>query len=429
MIKKPELLSPAGTPAHMEYAFAFGADAVYAGLPRYSLRARNNTFDRNNIQKGIVRAHELGKLFFLTCNLFPHGSKLRSFMKDVKPFVELKPDAMIMADPGLIMMVREEWPELPIHLSVQSNTVNAASVKFWQKQGLKRIILSRELTLSEVEEIRQACPDMELEVFVHGALCVAYSGRCLLSGYMSNRDANQGICTNACRWEYRVKASPTSEDPAQNLRHSAADEPWLLEEKERPGEFMTMYEDDQGTYIMNSRDLCALEHVERLMNIGVDSLKIEGRTKSIYYVARTARAYRKAIDDAALGKPMDPSIFQDLGKLANRGYTGGFYERKPHADFQAYSSSASTPQSHVFVGEVIDYDSSRGLATIDVKNRFEKGDRIEIISPKTSQNLLVDELLDQKGNRIEVAPGNGWKVRISVAPLQLPALITKSLSS
>ena len=201
-MKQVELLSPAGTIKNMRYAFAYGADAVYAGQPRYSLRVRNNDFLSENLSKGINEAHALGKKFFLATNVIPHNAKIKTFLKDLAPIIAMKPDALIMADPGLIMMTRETWPDMPIHLSVQANTVNYATVKFWQSVGVERIILSRELSLDEIQEIRQQCPDMELEVFVHGALCIAYSGRCLLSGYFNHRDPNQGTCTNSCRWKY-----------------------------------------------------------------------------------------------------------------------------------------------------------------------------------------------------------------------------------
>jgi putative protease len=205
-MKSPELLAPAGSLAMLETALAFGANAIYAGQPRYSLRVRNNDFgDIEVLRKGIDTTHARGAKFFLVSNIFPHGNKIRHYIDNMAPVIALKPDAMIMSDPGLIMMVRETWPEMEIHLSVQSNTVNSAAVKFWQKVGLKRIILSRELSLDQVEEIRQACPDMALEVFVHGALCIAYSGRCLLSGYFNHRDANQGSCTNSCRWDYKTQ--------------------------------------------------------------------------------------------------------------------------------------------------------------------------------------------------------------------------------
>ena len=277
MAQAPELLAPAGSLAMMHTAFAFGADAIYAGQPRYSLRVRNNEFgDLDKLGTAIAGAHTLGKRFFVVSNIFPHNVKVGTYLADMAPVIALGPDALIMSDPGLIDMVRETWPEQAIHLSVQANTVNWAAVRFWQKMGVDRVILSRELSLDEVAEIRQQCPDVELEVFIHGALCIAYSGRCLLSGYFNHRDPNQGSCTNSCRWDYKV--------------HAPGDQEILLEEKERPGELMPIEEDEHGTYILNSRDLRAIEHVHRLVEIGVDSLKIEGRTKSPYYVARTSQA-------------------------------------------------------------------------------------------------------------------------------------------
>jgi len=277
-MKAPELLSPAGTLRNMRYAYAYGADAIYAGMPRYSLRVRNNDFLEDNLRTGITEAHAQGKQFFVATNAMPHGAKLKTFLDDIEPVIDMGPDALIMADPGLIMLVRQHWPDMPIHLSVQANTVNSAGVKFWQSMGLTRVILSRELSLDEVAAIRDDCPDMELEVFVHGALCIAYSGRCLLSGYFNHRDANQGTCTNSCRWDYKIAkddfdAVNDTSIPSVALsdikRHPAADEIYYLEERNRPGEFMPIFEDEHGTYIMNSRDLRAVEHVHRLTQIGV----------------------------------------------------------------------------------------------------------------------------------------------------------------
>lgn len=426
MIKAPELLAPAGTPRHLDYAFAFGADAVYAGMPRYSLRVHNNTFDRENIARGIARAHGLGKQFFLACNLIPHGAKVQTFMEDIEPFIALQPDAMIMADPGLIMMVRDRWPQVPIHLSVQANTMNAATVKFWQRIGVQRVILSRELSLDEIEEIRQASPEMELEVFVHGALCIAYSGRCLLSGYMSHRDANQGTCTNSCRWDYRVKSASSEADASQpGIRHSAADEPWLLEEKQRPGEEMLVYEDEAGTYIMNSKDLRAVEHIQRLVDIGVDSLKIEGRTKSIYYVARVCQSYRGAIDDAVAGRKFDERRIIDLEKLSNRGYTSGFYQRHNHREYQTYDTNLSRNRSQIFVGEVVAYDLHSGFAEVEVKNKIRQGDDIEVIMAGGVHRLKVASMLDARGQPLEVAPGSGWRIQLAMPETSVPALIAR----
>ena len=282
-MKRPELLSPAGSLKHMRYAYAYGADAVYAGQPRYSLRVRNNDFDLKTLEEGIHEAHTQNKKFFVASNVIPHNSKINTYMDDIDPIINFKPDALIMADPGLIMMVKEKYPDQVIHLSVQANTINFAAVKFWKSVGVNRIILSRELSLDEVKEIRQECPDIELEVFVHGALCIAYSGRCLLSGYFNHRDPNQGTCTNSCRWQYDVKdAKETFEGDIQLENEDQSQEKVvLLEEAGRPGELMPAYEDEHGTYIMNSKDLRAVEHVHTLATLGIDSLKIEGRTKSI----------------------------------------------------------------------------------------------------------------------------------------------------
>jgi putative protease len=352
------------------------------------------------------------------------------------------------------MMVKEKWPETEVHLSVQANTTNWATVKFWQKAGVSRIILSRELSLDEVEKIRQECPDMELEVFVHGALCIAYSGRCLLSGYFNRRDPNQGTCTNACRWEYKTHDAAvdpnTGEALAQAMepgfdfatardeadqqfastcgggaRHPKADAVYLIEEKGRPGELMPIMEDEHGTYIMNSKDLRAVEHVERLVKIGVDSLKIEGRTKSLYYVARTAQVYRRAIDDAVAGRPFDPRLITELEGLANRGYTGGLLERRPAHDYQNYETGHSVLQRSHFVGEVRGW--ADGLAEVETKNRFAVGDTLEIIHPAGNRQVRLERMFNLDGESVEVAQGNPVRVRI---PLEGPvegALIARLL--
>ena len=354
----PELLSPAGTYKSMRYAFAYGADAVYAGQPRYSLRVRNNEFNHLDIMaEAVEEAHNQGKKFYIASNISPHNNKVKTYIRDMAEVIAMGPDALIMSDPGLIMLVREKWPEMPIHLSVQANAVNYASVKFWYKQGLSRVILSRELSLDEIAEIRDECPEMELEVFVHGALCIAYSGRCLLSGYMNHRDPNQGACTNACRWKYQAHEATqdatgnitpvdpnvqawnpgdSTEQAGEPASTQGFDEPplVLLQEANRPGEFMPAYEDEHGTYIMNSKDLRAVQHVPRMVDLGIQSLKIEGRTKSHYYVARTAQTYRRAIDEAVNGKPFDMSLMGELDHLANRGYTEGFYRRHVPESYQ-----------------------------------------------------------------------------------------------
>ena len=407
----PELLAPAGSLAMMRTAFSFGADAVYAGQPRYSLRVRNNEFGSLDILgKALAEARSAGKRFYIVSNVLPHNAKVRTYLTDMEAVAALHPDALIMADPGLIDLVRNRWPEIPIHLSVQANTVNFAAVRFWRKLGLSRIILSRELSLDEVDEIRQECPDIELEVFVHGALCVAYSGRCLLSGYFNRRDSNQGTCTNSCRWDYKVKGA--IEDAAGDIR--PAERPWLLEEGERPGELMPIEEDEHGTYIMNSKDLRAVEHVQRLVDIGVDSLKIEGRTKSPYYVARTTQVYRRAIDDAGAGRPLDPRLLGELEGLANRGYTDGFYQRHHEHERQNYLRGHSESARSLYVGDIGLYDPERGLCEIDVKNRFSLGDRLEIIHPDGNFEVTLDRLENGEGLPLGVAPGNGHRVWIAL---------------
>ncbi|MBK7422082.1 MAG: tRNA 5-hydroxyuridine modification protein YegQ [Propionivibrio sp.] len=420
----PELLAPAGSLTMMRTAFAFAADAVYAGQPRYSLRVRNNEF--GNLQmlgRAIGEAHAGDKKFYVVSNVLPHNAKVRTYLADMAPVVALQPDALIMADPGLIGLVRETWPEMPVHLSVQANAVNFAAVRFWQKLGISRIILSRELSLDEVAEIRQECPDIELEVFVHGALCIAYSGRCLLSGYFNHRDPNQGTCTNSCRWDYRVRAGEEDAGGDVNACNPVAPgseaRVWLLEEKERPGELMPIEEDEHGTYIMNSKDLRAIEHVQRLVGIGIDSLKIEGRTKSPYYVARTAQVYRRAIDDAVAGRPFDPRLLGELEGLANRGYTDGFYQRHHEHEMQNYLRGHSESGRSLYVGDVIAWDSSRHLAEIEVKNRFSVGDRIEVIHPSGNFELALEHMEKADGTLLRVAPGNGHKVWIPL-PAELP---------
>lgn len=386
----------------LETALAFGADAVYAGQPRYSLRVRNNSFrDEVALGVGIDYVHSRGKLFYVVSNISPHNSKVKTYLADMAPVIALKPDALIMADPGLIDMIRETWPEMPIHLSVQANTVNYAAVRFWKKLGIKRVILSRELSLDQVAEIRQECPEMELEVFVHGALCIAYSGRCLLSGYFSHRDPNQGACTNSCRWGYDIHGAKVAPDG----------DVYLLEEKQNPGSLMPMEEDEHGSYILNSKDLRAIEHVQRLTEMGIDSLKIEGRTKSPYYAARTCQTYRQAIDDAVAGRPFNPGLLRELDGLANRGYTGGFFERHPDREYQSYLQSHSDSDRSLYVGDVMTYDAA-GLAEIDVKNKFSVGDRIALIHPKGNLELTIPSMQGKGSAPVNVAPGSGHRVRI-----------------
>ncbi len=403
----PELLAPAGTVRNLHYALAYGADAVYAGIPRYSLRVRENDFDAGHLATAIAATHDLGRRFYLTVNLLAHETKLRTFADDLAPLLEPgqpRPDALIMADPGLIDLVRSRWPEMEIHLSVQANTTNSSAVKFWQRQGIRRVILSRELSLDEIASIRAACPEIELEVFVHGALCIAYSGRCLLSGYFNHRDANQGSCTNACRWAYRV-----------------GQDNWVLEEANRPGDYLPIFEDDNGTYILNAKDLRAIEHVARLVELGVDCLKIEGRTKSHYYVARTTQVYRWAVDAAVSGQPLAAEWIEALDGLANRGYTAGFLDRHDTAEQQNYHAGVSQHHRQQFVGEISHYDAAKQRATVTVKNRFAVGDMLELITPEGNHRFCLEQLEDQHHQPLTVAPGSGWVVQ-----MRLPIVLSPS---
>jgi U32 family peptidase len=416
-IQAPELLSPAGTYRHMRYAFAYGADAVYAGQPRYSLRVRNNDFDLDHLRRGIDYAHARGKAFYVASNIAPHNAKLKTYLRDMAPVIEAGPDALIMSDPGLILMVRERWPEQVIHLSVQANVVNHAAARFWQQQGIRRIILSRELSLEEIGEIRAECPDLEIETFVHGALCIAYSGRCLLSGYFNRRDPNQGTCTNACRWQYNTLAATTDDSGdliAVNAAAGQGDKAALIEDASRPGELMPIHEDEHGTYIMNSKDLRAVQHVERLASMGVTSLKIEGRTKSAYYVARTAQVYRRAIDDAVAGRPFDMHLMDELENLANRGYTEGFYRRHVHDEYQNYERGHSIGVQQQFVGEALSCDPARGWLEVAVKNRFAVGDSLELMLPGGNRRFTLEALETRRGETLSTAPGSGHIVRLSV---------------
>lgn len=399
-----ELLSPAGTLTMLNAAINFGADAIYAGQPRYSLRVRNNEFnDLQKLKTAIDTTHLHNKKIYIVTNLLPHNAKLKTFPEDIQKIVDLQPDALIMSDVGLIDFVRNKYPEMPIHLSVQANTTNYAAVKFWQKLGLQRIILSRELSLDEIAEIRQQCPDIELEVFIHGALCIAYSGRCLMSGYFNHRDANQGTCTNACRWEYKVAAEKN-----QPIN-------FYVKEPNRPQDLMPIEEDEHGTYLFNSKDLRGLEHVETLLKIGVDSFKIEGRTKSAYYVARTTQVYRQAIDDFKNGRTFDYKNLSVLENLANRGYTDGFFQRHHDADYQNYLQGHSTAQKSQYVADVGDFDNQNKRLHLIAKNHFEVGDTLEFITPEGNFEMQLTEnsMFNKKGENVSQAKGIGHQVWIN----------------
>lgn len=395
---------PAGNLEKLKLAYQYGADATYCGVPRYSLRARENEFTLDHLKTAVNYAHNLNKKIYFTINAFPRNSKLGSYPKYLKEMAILKPDGFIMADPGLIYMTREIAPEIDIHISVQANTMNYASVQFWKSVGATRIILSREVSISEIKEIRDKVPNIELEVFVHGAVCIAHSGRCLMSNYFTHRDANQGACNNACRDQYKIFVT----NPRQN------DEP------------MEIIESDEGTFLMNSKDMRAIQYLKEIRDAGVDSIKVEGRTKNEYYVALVARSYRKALDDLKEGKEFNPDLLHELDKVASRKYFSGFLTRgmeeqvpDDELEFQNYDVGHSYLQTQMFAGNVKSI-SLDGLASFEIKNKIQVGDLMEVFLPGEfdSKTFRVEELFF-KGNPKEVLSGGMGEVQIKI-PFSIP---------
>jgi putative protease len=398
----PELLMPAGNLEKLKYAFAYGADAVYAGLPHFSLRARENGFREEQLFEGAAYAHNLGKKFYLTANILGHNRKIHLFLNKIDEMMATKPDAIIMADPGLIDSVKEKHPHIPIHLSVQANVMNWACVKFWHKVGVSRIILSREVSIDEMKEIKDRVPEIEIECFVHGAICIAHSGRCLLSNYFQHRDANQGLCTNACRWPYRLYAKTEFQNDDLDNRFEIFGD-FYLEEVDRPGDMLRIDEDEHGTYIMNARDLMAIEYLQKLWEAGVDSFKVEGRTKSIYYLALTTKSYRQAIDDMVAGRPFDPALVDNLNKLHNRGYTPGFLTNQRDDKLQRYEEGLSNLYTQEF-GAVVKA-SEAGRLLITPRNKLMVGDAIEVISPESAFEQRIESFTNLAGEKIDALHG------------------------
>ena len=421
MINKPELLMPAGNFEKLKYAFAYGADAVYAGVPKYSLRARENQFNREeDIFEAIEYTHQLGKKIYLTTNILPHNRKILPFMESLNRIYPHKPDGYITSDPGLIMMMKDKYPDIEIHLSVQANCVNWASARFWYEQGVKRLILSRELSVAEIAEIHAKVPELELEAFVHGSICIAYSGRCLLSNYFNHRDANQGTCTNSCRWSYNVlernKEGSINPDemPVPLEEHRELVGEYYLEQMDRPGELMLIDEDENGSYIMNAKDLMALEYIEDLSNAGVTSLKVEGRSKTVYYVSQIARIYRQAIDDLAAGKPINMDLLDDVQEVANRGYTTGFLKQNPKEYGQNYEESRPQYSKVLYAAQVRKYDKNKSEMNVDVKNKICVGDMINLIAPGNKKYpLKVEYIKDRKGKNLKSVSGGMNSITIN----------------
>ncbi len=407
----PELLAPAGSPEKLEYAFAYGADAVYAGVPKFSLRARTNPFKEASLRAALDRARALGKKLYVTANILPPNRKLDAFKKALARFADAGPDAFIMADPGMIAYALREFPQVPVHLSVQTNTINWESAAFWRDQGVRRIILSRELSIPEIREFHERVPGLELEAFVHGAICIAYSGRCLLSNYFNHRDANQGTCTNSCRWEYNLaRENPDGTLSRLHNRHDPerVEGEFLIEERERPGQWMPVDEDEHGTYIMNSKDLRAIEYLRQLQEAGVCSFKIEGRSKTVYYLARVVKSYRRALDDLAQGRPFDRSLLEELSKTSNRGFTAAFLSPGAGGETERFDSAQEEDLPQVFAGQIT--GQRPGWIEIEVKNRIAIGDVLEYLSPGEQKTFELTALEDPSGRSLTEAHGGAGRV-------------------
>ncbi|MDN5353149.1 MAG: family peptidase [Clostridiales bacterium] len=404
-MKRVELLAPAGDLEKLKFAIYYGADAVYIGGEIFGLRAASKNFSIEEMKEGIEFAHERGKRVYLTLNIIPHNADIDALQRYLESVRDIGLDAVILADPGTLMYVKMFAPDMEVHLSTQANNTNYMSAKFWHSQGVKRIVLARELSFEEIEEICENTPDdLEFEAFVHGAMCISYSGRCLLSSYLTGRDANQGACAQPCRWSYQ-----------------------LVEEK-RPGETYPVVETDRGTFIFNSKDLCMIHAIPELIESGLDSLKIEGRMKTVYYVASVVRAYRKAID-TYYADPQnytyDPEWFEEIRKVSHREFTSGFYEGNPGADGQLYGSSAYI-RTYDFIGLVKSYDPETGMACIEQRNRFKRGDRIEIIGPDYYEQVLdIKEMTDEDGTPIDVAPHAQQTVYLRVGAPVAPNYILR----
>lgn len=382
--KKPELLIPSSNLEVLKTAIIYGADAVYIGGEMYGLRAKAKNFSNEDMKAGIDFAHSYGKKVYVTANITAHNEDLSGVRKYFKELKEIKPDAIIISDPGVFEIAKEEVPEIDIHISTQANNVNYGTYRFWHRMGATRVVSARELSLDEIKSIRENIPDdLEIETFVHGAMCIAYSGRCLLSNYFTGRDANRGACTHACRWKYHIV------------------------EETRPGEYLPIEENDRGTYIFNSKDLCMIEHIPDLVSAGIDSFKIEGRMKTALYVAAVARTYRKAIDDF-FESPFKyqeniPYYKEEISKCTYRQFTTGFFFQKPDEDAQIYENNTYVKE-YTYLG-IINGKNEDGLYELEQRNKFSIGDEIEVMKPD-GRNLLVTvkRITDENGEEMDSCP-------------------------
>lgn len=381
-MKKPELLAPAGNMEKLKMALLYGADAVYLGGKAFGLRAFGGNFTNEELQEAVDFAHKLGKKIYVTVNIFPHNSDIAKLPAYLTFLNEIKVDAILVADFGVFTLAKEYAPDVELHISTQANNTNWAAVNAWAELGASRVVLAREMSLEEIKEIREKC-SVELEMFVHGAMCISYSGRCLMSNYLTGRDANRGSCAQPCRWNYA-----------------------LVEEK-RPGQYFPVLEDERGTYIFNSKDMCLLPYLPDVIASGVDSLKIEGRMKSVHYAASVVKAYREAIDSYFVAPEqfeVKKEWVEELDKVSHRAYTTGFYYGRPTEKDQIYGTSSYT-QTSDFVGLVLDYDEKTGFATVEQRNNMKVGQEIEIFQPHLAgYRQILQEMYNDEGEAIQVAP-------------------------
>ena len=382
-MRKPELLIPAGSLEVLKTAVLYGADAVYIGGEMFGLRAKAKNFSKEDMKKGLEFAHEHGVKVYVTANIVAHNEDLEEVRQYMKELKEIKPDALIISDPAIFTIAKEEVPEIDIHISTQANNTNYGTYLFWHRLGATRVVSARELSLKEIKEIRKHIPDeLEIESFIHGAMCISYSGRCLLSNYFTGRDANRGACTHPCRWKYAVM------------------------EESRPGEYLPVEENERGTYIFNSKDLCMIEYIPEIIDAGIDSLKIEGRMKTALYVATVARTYRKAIDDFFVSEECYRSNMEyykeEISKCTYRQFTTGFYFQKPDENTQIYDSNTYVKE-YTYIGMV--EDCKDGKLKLTQRNKFSVGEVIEVMNPDGSNEFLtVHSIEDEEGKTMESAP-------------------------
>lgn len=399
-MRHPELLIPASSLEVLKTAVVFGADAVYIGGEAFGLRAKAKNFSRQDMEEGIAFAHEHGVKVYVTANILAHNYDLQGVEAYFRELRELKPDALIIADPGVFMIAKRVCPEIERHISTQANNTNYETYRFWWELGAKRVVSARELSLTEIRRIREMIPEeMEIESFVHGAMCISYSGRCLLSNYFTGRDANHGACTHPCRWKYAVM------------------------EESRPGEYLPVEENERGTFIFNSKDLCMIEHIPDLIEAGIDSLKVEGRMKTALYVATVARTYRKAIDDYL----KDPALYEknmdwyrnQISNCTYRQFTTGFFYGKPDHDAQIYDSNTYVKE-YTYLG-IIGERRENGLCAIEQRNKFSVGERIEVMKPDgRNVEVRVSAIFDEEGNAMESAPHPKQKLWVGLEYAQAP---------